>query len=300
MVQINLRYLLAILVFFVLSQGCDNVSFLKKREVKKEPLLSQPISRGPIVARINNLALTLDDLNTEIEMHNAMLPPELKINGRQEKLGYLKNEMIKKVILYQEALRRELEYDIEVRQVLARQKRDLLVVQLVRKEAERVDVTQSEIDEYYSSNRENLREPQERWIREIVVPTEAEAKDILMKLLQGEDFGSIAKQYSRSASLVQEGDLGFVKPGQRFSNFDEVAFADSLDVGNTSSIFKGPEGYYIIRLEGKRGGQIQHVSLVANDIKRLLTLIKQKKLIDDLVDRLFKSSQMEFYDNEVR
>ena len=297
---------LSLLIFFVFFfLGCDKLNFGEKSAVKpkKEPVVSAPIVTGTVIAKVNGYPITLEDLNEEIERYNSMVPkdkPELKITTREGKIDYLKNEMVRRILFYQEALDRGLDRNPDVAKALEKTKQQLLVYQLIKEETDKVNVTPSEIEDYYNRAKEQLKEPEERKIREIVVISESQAKDLLIRLLQGEDFASLARQYSKAPSAEKGGDLGFIKPGQKFKEFDEVAFSDALDVGQVSSVFKGPDGYYIIKIEGKRGGQQKSLSEMWDDIKRGLTFIKQQKRVEELVGNLSHNAKIEIMEDKIQ
>jgi parvulin-like peptidyl-prolyl isomerase len=225
----------------------------------------------------------------------------MKITTTKQKVDYLKNEVIRRVLLYQAALAKGLDRKEEVIKALEKTKQDLLVMELVRQEAEKIDVSSAEVEDYYNTYKEQLKEPEERQIREIVVSTEAEAKDILIQLLQGADFATLAKERSKSASAKDGGDLGFISKGKKFAQFDNVGFSDTLEVGKTSNIFKGSDGsYYILKLEGKRGGKQKSLSEMWDDIKRGLTFLKQQQRIETLITNLSKDAKLEIYEGEIK
>lgn len=286
--------------------GCDKVNFLTaKKSLAGKKAVSQesPAVIGTIVAKVNNAAITLEDLEEEVSSYNMMVPeerPEAKISTREQKIDYLKNEMIRRKLLYQEALAKGLDRKEEVMQVLQKTKQDLLVVELIKAVAEEVDVTSQEIEDYYNTYKDQLKDPEERQIREIVVATEPEAKDIMIQLLQGADFATLARDRSISLSKAQGGDLGFVQPGQKSSQFDAVAFSDTLEVGKTSSIFKEANGYAILKLERKKGGGLKSLSEMWEDIKRGLTFLKQQQKIQDLVGNLSRQAKIEIYEGEIK
>jgi parvulin-like peptidyl-prolyl isomerase len=161
-------------------------------------------------------------------------------------------------------------------------------------------VSSKEIEDYYNNYKDQLKEPEERQLLEIVVTSEQDAKDILIQLLQGADFATLAKDHSKSASAKNGGDLGFIKKGQKSAQFDAVAFSDSLDVGKMSSIFKCPDGYYIVKLEAKRGGKQRSLADMWDDIKKGLTFLKQQKKIEDLIGKLSHDAKLEFYEGEIK
>jgi len=296
---------LVIFVFILLGlTGCDKINNLLNPK-KVEPAREAPAVavKGPVVARINNLAITLKDLGEDIDAYNAMVPadkPELKITTREKKVDYLKNEMVRRALLYQEALDRGLDRKEDVVRAMEKAKMELLVVELVRDEAAKIDASAKEIEDYYNTYKEQLKEPEERQIREIVVSTESEAKEILIQLLQGADFATVAKERSKSPSAKDGGDIGFVAKGKRSAQFDAVAFSDSLDIGKISNIFKGPDGYDILKLEAKRGGKEKSLSEMWDDIKRGLTFLKQQQRIEGLIGKLSRDAKIEIYEGEIK
>jgi len=292
------------LVFVFIISGCDNYSLTKKKEQSQNKEISaMPVVTGTVIAKINNYPITLEDLNKEIDAYNKAVPkdkPEMKINTPEKKIDYLKNEMVKRVLLYQEALDRGLDRDPDVQKALEQTKQQLLVYQLIKKETDKVNVTSKEIEDYYNRFKDTLKEPEQRKVREIVVISESQAKDLLIRLLQGEDFASIARQYSKAKSADNGGDLGFIKPGAKFKEFDEIAFSNALGAGQLSSVFKGPDGYYIIKVEAIKGGQQKSLSEMWDDIKRGLTFLKQQKRINDLVGTLSRNAKIEIMEDNIK
>ena len=61
----------------------------------------------------------------------------------------------------------------------------------------------------------------------------------------------------------------------------------NLKVGETSNIFSGPEGFYIIKIEDKKE---QDFESIKNEILSGLTLLKQQQAILDLLDNLEKKT----------
>lgn len=301
----NVSLFSIVAIFLTSLGGCEKLNFLSppKKEQPKQAAPAAIAVKGTLVARVNNIPIILEELNEEIDAYNAAVPqdkPEMKITTRDQKINYLKNEMVRRTLIYQEALDRGLEKSEDVVKALEKIKQNLLVSQLVRQEAEKVDVASKEVEDYYNTYKEQLKSPEERNIREIAVSTEPEAKDIMIQLLQGADFATLAKDRSKSGSAKDGGDLGFIKKGNKFSQFDSIAFSDSLEAGKVSSIFKGPDGYYILKLEGKRGGQEKPLADMWDDIKKGLTFLKQQKKIEDLVGKLSTSAKLEIYEGEIK
>ena len=291
-------------LFFSSILGCDKIPFItgKKKEVKVIPVAVIE-AKGIVIAKVNNIPIGLDDLNDEIDDYNANVPadrPELKINTKEQKINYLRNEAIRRLLIYQNALDKGLDRSEEVRQAVEKNKRDLMVVQNIKDLTKSIDVSSKDVEDYYNTYKEQLKEPEERQISEIVVGSEQEARDILIQLLQGGDFAVLAKSNSKSPSAKDGGDLGFISKGKKSAQFDAAAFSDSLEAGKTSNIFKNPDGYSIVKLETKRGGKLKTLSEMWDDIKRGLVFLKQQQAVEDLTGKLSRDAKIEVYEGEIK
>ncbi|MFH1442009.1 MAG: peptidylprolyl isomerase [Candidatus Omnitrophota bacterium] len=284
--------------------GCDKLNFFQNpkpsKELSNEPVISYTVT-GTVIAKVNNMPITLEDLNQEIEAYNSMIPndkPEMKINTREKKIDYLKNELIKRTLLYQAALDRGLDRKEDIIKAIEKTKMDLLVVELIKTEAEKVNISAKEIEDYYNTYKEQLKEPVQRRIREIVLPSEQEAKDVLIQLLQGTDFSTLARERSISKSAAKGGDLGFVAAGDISGDMDKVA--ETLEVGQISGVFKTADGYCIIKVEAKQGGKLRSLNEMWDDIKRGLTFLEQQKRIEKLIGDLSGNTKIEVYESEIK
>jgi len=293
---------------FLLSNilGCDKLipgNSKKRVEVTSAPEAYVIKPKGPIVAKINNISIGLEDLNEDIALYNASVPadrPELKITTREQKINYLKNEAVRRVLIYQHALDNGLDRNEEVRQALEKNKRDLMVLEDIKEITKGITVSSKEVEDYYNTYKDQLKEPEERQISEIVVSSEQAARDILIQLLQGADFATLARNNSIAPSAKDGGDIGFIAKGKRSSQFDAAAFADSLEAGKISSIFKTPEGYSIVRLEAKRGGKLKPLSEMWDDINRGLVFLKQQKAVEDLIGKLSRDAKIDISEGEIK
>ncbi|MCX5715233.1 MAG: peptidyl-prolyl cis-trans isomerase [Candidatus Omnitrophica bacterium] len=283
--------------------GCDKLLPKSQGGASLGKTYPKISTKGTVIAKINNMPITLEDLNEEINAFNEAVGqnrPEAKIATKEQKVNYLKNELVRRMLLYQDALSKGLDRNEDVSKVLEKTKMDLLVVELVRTEAQKIDVSSKEIEDYYNTYKEQLKEPEERQLREIMLPTEQEAKDVMVQLLQGADFATLAKDRSKSSSAKDGGDLGFITKGKKSPQFDAAAFSDTMEAGKMSGVFKGADGYYIVRLEAKRGGKQRSLSDMWDDIKKGLTFLKQQQKIEELIGKLSRESKIEINEGEIK
>lgn len=295
--------LLMICAALAAGAGCDK--FLPKaKEMVRPAATSAVVTKGPLVAKVNNYPISKEDLDEEITSFNTLVSesaPERKITTRDKKVDYLKNEMVRRVLLYQEAQARGLERNEEIRKILEKTKMDLLVVELAKQETQKIEVSAKEIEDAYNAYKDQFKEPEERQLREIGLPTETEAKEVLIQILQGADFAALARDRSRLPTAKNGGDTGYIVPGKRFPRYDSEAFSENLEPGKNSPIFKGTDGYYyIIKLENKRGGTQKTLNQMWEEIKRFLQITKQQQRIDELIAKLSREAKIELFEGEIK
>jgi peptidyl-prolyl cis-trans isomerase D len=81
------------------------------------------------------------------------------------------------------------------------------------------------------------------------------ADDLLIRAKKGEDFATLAKQFSEdTGSAKKGGDLGFNPKGRMVKPFDDAQFA--LKAGQLSDVVESQFGYHIIKVEAVREGDV--------------------------------------------
>lgn len=81
--------------------------------------------------------------------------------------------------------------------------------------------------------------------RHILVQTLTEAMDYYEKIKGGEDFATVAQNFSRCPSKSNGGDLGEFGKGAMVKPFEDAAFA--LEVGKVSLPVQTQFGYHLIQ-----------------------------------------------------
>ena len=288
-------FLSIILASSAILAGCDNLDSML-------PASPPPKPEGTIVAKVNNVYITLEQLNKEIEGFKQMydIDPTKQVT-KDEKVAFLKEELIPRYMFYKEARARKLDNDPKVQETLFNLEVRVLDEAFLKDAAGEMTASPQEIENFYNSYKDRFKQVDERRVREIMVNTEDEAKDILIEILKGGNFNQLAQDKSKAESAAKGGDLGYIKKGQLgddYKRFDDVAF--NLERGQTSSIFKDKKGFYIIRVDDIRGGGITPLSDVRDQVKSAVIYLKQQQKMQELRDSLSKKSKVELYQEKVK
>lgn len=255
---------------------------------------------GPLLAKVNDWAIGLEDFKNYL---NSLRPlaerQKLDIDSADFKTTFL-NDLIKAQILAQIAVERGLDKDADVVRAL-RDTRDTLLAAKIRDELEKkASVSYAEIKKFYDEKKHLLKKPQEVSLSEIVVSSESQAKDIYIRLLQGENFQTLARQYSVAPSKDNAGSKGWLSPTAQDIEKSRKFWAAvvTLDRGETSNIFKGDDNnYYIIRIDDIRGGQEIPLSEVEKDLEKNLKAEKVDAEEKQLIDNFKQKAKVEINEN---
>jgi peptidyl-prolyl cis-trans isomerase SurA len=134
----------------------------------------------------------------------------------------------------------------------------MLVSEVVNRQIRnKIVISEEEVNKYIASNSKSLDDSEAFKIRQILFKNpeneadkesvEEKASLIMQKLKSGEDFSSLALQYSEGPSARTGGDLGFVKKSVMAKEFVDVLSA--MKPGDYSKPFWTEKGLHIIKLD---------------------------------------------------
>lgn len=215
----------------------------------KESVLNALIEEKLALAQANldSIIISDEEVNARVDYQVEIFTQQFGSRERVEQMYGMSIEKIK----------REMRDDI---------KKNLMIQRLREQNFAGVEATRREVEEFFEMYRDTIgiipdrvkiahifRNPK---ASESVKKQSYEfAKAILDSIKNGADFGTMAKKYSEDpGSAVQGGDLGFVKKGVFYPEFESAAF--SLETGELSGVVESPVGFHIIQLIEKRGESI--------------------------------------------
>lgn len=112
------------------------------------------------------------------------------------------------------------------------------------------------------------------------------------RILKGEDFGNLAKQYSDDkGSAKKGGELGWAIPGTYVPAFEKAL--SKLEPGEISEPFKSQFGWHIIQLEDRKQAPVK-ADVLRNRAKGFLAKQKQEEALELWLRRLRNDSYVEY------
>lgn len=171
-------------------------------------------SLSPIVVRVGAAALTLAELQVEIDAAQPFQLARLGRDGPQIARAYVDQISVPRLLLAEEARVRKLSETLPVKQQI-----DRALVQALEQSVRTnvtAEVSDSAVNEYFAKHREELRQPERIRVFRLLVAERAEAQKLLEKARLIEDMAdwrALVRDHSiDQATRLRGGDLGFVRP----------------------------------------------------------------------------------------
>lgn len=183
------------------------------------------------------------------------------------------------------------------RELRSATRKNLMAQMLQAKEFSDVNISRREVESFFTKYKDSLGVVPEKFeIAHIFINPQkgARVREKALKfadalydsLMHGAKFAELAKKYSEDpGSAAEGGDLGWVKKGVFYPQFEAAAFA--LKIGQISRPVESPVGFHIIQLLGKRGESIhtRHILIkIKSDKKADLRAIGLLNSIRDSIE----------------
>ncbi len=277
---------------------------------------SQPAG-GKVVAEIGAEKITEAQLDAKIEENienqlepmKAFLTPEQLTEQKKRALEQSRNPQTKQQflegwlaqeILYRQALQDKLSDKPEVQRVVHDLTRQALSQQLMNEQlASKIHLTDSDLQTYYTANKDKYVEPERAKISHILVKEEGQANDLLKRLKDGGDFAALARESSQdeatkgSGGRIAEDILkGTHVPGIGDANEINVAIFKAKAPGLLDKPFKTDRGWEIIKVEEKQAQRQKSFEEVQQQVATQLLRQKREEVQRDYLKEMMDKHQV--------
>ena len=184
-----------------------------------------------------------------------------------------------------------IESEGESYQDLREQVREEMIIQRVQRGrvGREVDITEQELNGFLATEGVINQLSPELFVRQILVSDENQALELIQKINNGSDFAELAKSKSKSNNASQGGEMGWRNLGDMPSLFANAL--KNKKKGFVSEPLKAGSGFYILKLEDKRGDlvrfeeqwNVRHILMMETKLRdKMFT----KKELEDVRDRV--------------
>ena len=173
----------------------------------------------------------------------------------------------------------------------------------------RVNVSESEIDNFLTSQAANNENQDEYEIAHLLIrtPEEGATEEIqkakskvdsaLTELKAGVSFAKVSASFSDAPNALEGGSLGWKKASQMPALFLDALKA--MQVGDVSAPLRSPNGFHVLKLNNKRGGnsplviQQTHARHILIKLSEIMSEKDGKLKIDGIKERLDNGEKFE-------
>ena len=150
-----------------------------------------------------------------------------------------------------------LEIEGESYESLRSQVRKEMVIQRVQqgRVSQEIDITEQELEGFLQTDAATKELSPELFLRQILVSNKTLADKIINRIDQGEDFADLAEQYSTNNLASVGGEMGW-------RNLADLPTLFAIELKNKKNGYispplKGGSGFYILKIENKRGDLVR-------------------------------------------
>jgi peptidyl-prolyl cis-trans isomerase SurA len=241
-------------------QGCTKDQLGAETEEVRKNALRDLIDQSLLVQRAKDLGITVEtDVVKELD--------RIRQENKLPDLESLEKEIGAQGVNYDDFKNRIRDH--------------LLVQEVVRREVQsKISLDHAEVQKYYDAHKSEFETPEMVYLREIFVSTKGKPEADLPKLkekaeelrqrvlVNGDDFGELAKHFSDGSTAKQGGELGSFQPGQIDKLFDAVF---KLNRNEMTPVISKSDGFDILQIQERYEAGLQPLDKVQSQIENRLT-----------------------------
>ena len=232
--------------------------------------------KEPPLAKVNGVAVPASYLEFMMQQQRGRGTPD---NPQTRQM--MRDELVNREIVSQEAQRQGLAKDAEVQTQLAVARQEILVGAYLRDWVKKHPVSEAEVQKEYERAKGQTGDKEYR-ARHILVENEDQANGLIGELKKGANFSELAQKNSKDpGSKERGGDLDWNVPAAFDKNFSDAMV--KLEKGKfTEAPVQTRFGYHVIQLDDVRQTKFPALAEVKPRIQQQLTQQKIEELVRGL------------------
>lgn len=184
------------------------------------------------------------------------------------------------------------DYRIPYRSFIADMRQQAIYNKVLKPVREEVSATEDEILEFYTEYKEYYDMPDQAKLMMMSVEKEEEADEIMKALLNGEDFGKLAKEKSLAPDVeLNSGDIGWVTPAELYKEIADNVFHEEITLKQPYKV-QGRDGFYIFIVQDRKKAEAKTYEEVKDLAEQDLIRNKQDRAVDSFMYRLTENYEM--------
>ena len=194
--------------------------------------------------------LIIEELQLQLANRAGVRVSDGELNNAFERIAANNNLSLEEFI-------QTLEIEGESYESLRSQVRKDMVIQRVQqgRVSQEINITEQELEGFLQTDVATRELSPELFLRQVLVSSEELANKILNRISEGEDFSDLAKQYSTNSLASKGGEMGWRNLADLPSLF--AIELKNKKKGYISRPLKGGSGFYILKIEDKRGDLVR-------------------------------------------
>ena len=237
----------------------------------------------PTLAVVNGRPIS----QAEFDYRWSELPESTRerYQGQGGKKKFLE-DLIAREILLQEARRLGLGNSLGMQERLERVREQFMLDELMKDVvAATVHISDDELRVYYEAHRAAILSALQIHGAHILLPTEAQAKEVRHQLTQGYNFGKLAQRYSTDdTTKANGGEFGVYRQGMADPGIESVLM--TLKPGAVSDPIETKAGFHLVKVLSRDPDDAQHVEAVRQRLRRELFAEKRRQQYEDVLVKL--------------
>lgn len=182
--------------------------------------------------------------------------------------------------------------------------RERLIVSALRQQEinDRVQVTPDNLRQAYEKSRAKFSRPQQIKLSMITLrknrsadetAAREEAVRLRGRLLAGENFATLAKEFSHDPKAVNGGDWGWITPQDLRAELRQGL--DTLKVGDISDILETPDAFYVARVEEQRAAYQPTLEELRPELEKDVRRAEADRLYQAWMERLKRKHAIKIF-----